>query len=76
MFNLGREHKKARDVPVFPHLKENNVRKGYLEDGQYRKLVEYCPDLWFRSLVDWAEPMGGVSELLNMRVSQINLFSA
>jgi integrase len=76
MFNLGREHRKVREVPTFPHLKENNVRKGYLEDGQYRKLVEYCPELWFRALVEVGRTYGWrVSELLNMRVSQIDLFS-
>jgi integrase len=76
MFNLGREHRKVREVPIFPHLKENNVRKGYLEDGQYRKLVEYCPELWFRALVEVGRTYGWrVSELLSMRVSQIDLFS-
>ena len=76
MLNLGREHRKVREVPIFPHLKENNVRKGYLEDGQFRKLVEYCPELWFRALVEVARTYGWrVSELLSMRVSQIDLFS-
>jgi integrase len=76
MFNLGREHRKVREVPIFPHIKENNVRKGYLEDGQYRKLVEHCPELWFRALVEVGRTYGWrVSELLSMQVSQIDLFS-
>jgi integrase len=76
MFNLGREHRKVREVPAFPHLKENNVRKGYLEDGQYRKLVEYFPELWFRALVEVGRTYGWrVNELLGMRVSQIALSS-
>jgi integrase len=76
MFNLGRERRKVRDVPIFPHLKENNVRKGYLEDGQYRKLIEHCSELWFRALVEVGRTYGWrVSELLNMRVSQVDLFS-
>src|SRR5215472_18283474 len=76
MFNLGREHRKVRDVPIFPRLKENNVRKGFLEDGQFRKLIEYCPELWFRSLVEVGRTYGWrISELLKMRVSQTDLFS-
>jgi integrase len=51
-------------------------RPTYLEDGQYRKLIEFCPELWFRSLVEVGRTYGWrVSELLSMRVSQIDLFS-
>ena len=41
MFNLGRKSTppKVVVVPAFPHLAENNVRQGFLEDGQYDKLV-------------------------------------
>jgi hypothetical protein len=41
MFNLGREHRQVCEIPIFPHLKEESVPDGYLEDGRYRKLVEY-----------------------------------
>jgi integrase len=76
MFNLGREHRKVRDVPIFPRLKENNVRKGFLEDGQYHKLVEYCPELWFRALLEVGRTYGWrISELLKMRVRQTDMFS-
>lgn len=45
-----------------------------MEDGQYRKLIEYCPDLWFRSLVECGRTYGWrVSELLTMRVNQVDL---
>jgi integrase len=57
-----------------PKLAENNVRKVFLEDGQYRKLVEYCPELWFRALVECGRTYGWrVSELLMMRVSQADV---
>jgi integrase len=47
---------------------------GFLEDGQYRKLVEYCPELWFRSLVECGRTYGRrVSELLSMRVNQVDV---
>jgi hypothetical protein len=44
MFNLGREHRKVSEVPVFPHLEERTVPKGYLEDGRYKKLVDTFPN--------------------------------
>jgi len=45
-----------------------------LEDGQYRKLIESCPDLWFRSLVECGRTYGWrVSELLFMRVNQLDV---
>lgn len=60
-------------VPAFPHLTENNVRKGFLDDGQYRKLVDGA-ELWFRTLVECGRTYGWrVSELLNLRVSQVDL---
>ena len=76
MFRLGQQSTPPKVVraPRFPKLAENNVRKGFLEDGQYRKLVEYCPDLWFRGLVECGRTYGWrVSELLNMRVSQADV---
>jgi integrase len=61
-------------IPAFPHLIENNVRKGFLEDGQYRKIVAYCPELWFRSIVECGRTYGWrISELRNMQVGQIDL---
>src|SRR5262249_23752625 len=37
MFHLGLKATPAKvlRIPAFPHLIENNVRKGFLEDGQY-----------------------------------------
>jgi integrase len=76
MFRLGQQSTPPKVVraPKFPKLAENNIRTGFLEDGHYRKLVEYCPELWFRSLVDCGRTYGWrVSELLSMRVSQVDL---
>jgi integrase len=61
-------------LPLFPHLTENNIRKGFLEDRQHSKLIEYCPELWFRGLVECGRTYGWrVSELLNMLVNQVDL---
>ena len=60
-------------MPYFPHLRENNVRKGFLEDSQYRALVEDA-DLWFRTLVECGRTFGWrVSELMGMKVDQVDL---
>jgi integrase len=76
MFNLGRKATppKVIFVPAFPRLAENNVRKGFLEDAQYEKLLESCLEIWFQTLVEMAATYGWrVSELLGLRVDQIDL---
>lgn len=76
MFRLGQQSTPPRVIrsPKFPKLVENNVRKGFLEDGQYRKLIEYCPELWLRSLVECGRTYGWrISELLSMRVNQLDV---
>jgi integrase len=75
MFRLGQRSTptKVTRMPYFQHLKENNVRKGFLEDGQYRALVEGS-DLWFRALVECGRTFGWrVSELVGMKVDQVDL---
>ena len=66
---------KVYRVPAFPHLAEDNVRRGFLEDGQYQKLVEGS-DLWFRAIVEVGRTYGWrISELREMKVSQVNLLN-
>lgn len=75
MFRLGMFATPAKvlRLPAFPKLKENNVRTGFLEDSQFRKLVEGS-ELWFRTLVECGRTYGWrVSELLGLRVRQIDL---
>ena len=54
MFHLGHDATppKLFYIPRFPRLAEDNIRKGFLEDGQYEKLLESCPELWFQALVE------------------------
>jgi len=76
MFRLGLQATppKVLRLPKIPRLREDNVRSGFLEDGQYRKQVEYCPELWFRSMVEVGRTYGWrVSEVRSMRVSQLDL---
>jgi len=75
MFRLGQQCTPAKvlRMPHFPHLRENNVRKGFLEDSQYRKLVE-GQELWFRTIVECGRTYGWrISELLSMKVKQVDL---
>ena len=61
-------------VPHFPHLKENNVRQGFVTPEQFARLVAHCPDLWLRAMLETAYSYGWrVSELLSLRVSQVDL---
>jgi integrase len=76
MFRLGLQSTppKVLRVPRIPRLREDNVRTGFLEDGQFAKLVEYCPELWFRAMVEVGKTYGWrVSEVKKMRVNQLDL---
>jgi integrase len=73
-FKLGQKSKTIRDVPYFPHLKEPKPRQGFTEEQCFRKLIESTPELWLRALVTTAYTFGfRRSELLTMRVEQVNL---
>ena len=66
---------KVYRVPSFPHLAENNMRTGFLEDNHYRKLVEGS-DLWFRAMVEVGRTYSWrISELREMKVRQVNLLN-
>ena len=78
MFHLGHRTTppKVNRIPAFPRLAEDNIRKGFLEDGQYEKLFASCSETWFRAIVEVGRTYGWrISELLSMRVSQIDLLS-
>jgi integrase len=61
-------------VPHFPHLKENNARQGFVSPEQFARLVANCKDLWLRTMLETAYNYGWrVSELLNLRVGQVDL---
>lgn len=75
MFRLGLQATPAKvlRMPAFPHLRENNVRKGFLEDAKLHALLADA-ELWFRALVECGRTYGWrVSELLNLRVGQVDI---
>ena len=64
---------KVLRMPAFPHMRENNVRKGFLEDEQFHALVADA-ELWFRALVECGRTYGWrISELLGLKAEQIDL---
>src|ERR1700690_3226465 len=78
MFHLGHRTTppKVNRIPAFPRLAENNIRKGFLEDGQYEKLFGSCSEHWYRAIVEVGRTYGWrVGDLLNMRVNQIDFLT-
>jgi integrase len=78
MFNLGRRATppKVVFVPAFPRLAENNIRQGFLEDAQYEKLLESCPELWFQTVVELGATYGWrIGELKKLGVNQVELMN-
>jgi integrase len=75
MFHLGYKAtpRKVAQIPSFPHLREDNVRQGFLEDEAYRKLIDGA-ELWFRALVECARTYAWRhQELISLQVKQIDL---
>jgi len=56
MFSLGMKASppKIYRVPAIPHLKENNVRKGFLTIERYARLADACASvgLWLRTILE------------------------
>jgi integrase len=76
MFTLGKQctPPKVRNIPVMTKLREADARTGFMEDSQYRKLLEYCPELWFRTIVEIGRTFGWRRrEITGLRVGQIDL---
>ena len=77
-FSLGMESTppKVRFMPHFPHLKECNIRTGFVTEEQAEKIGAECSKvgLWAVALFTTLFEFGfRVSEALNLRVRQVNL---
>lgn len=72
--NLGKRSSKVRLVPYFPMLKENNVRRGFVEDADFAKMIAGATELWVRTFLEMAYTYGWrVSELLGLRVRSVSI---
>ena len=74
MFNLAHQSNRISRVPHFPMLQENNVRKGFVEDADFERLVATANEPWLRTFLELAFTYGWRrGELLGLRVRQVNL---
>jgi len=75
MFNLGAQQTppKVDRVPHITMLKENNIRQGFFELGDFLKLREELPD-YLKGFVTFGYKTGWrFSEITNLKWSQVNL---
>lgn len=77
-FSLGLAATPPRvtSTPKFPHLRENNVRVGFLADSQYEALAAACAkrSLEVRTIFECGYQLGWrVSEILSLRVGNVDL---
>ncbi len=78
MFRLGMKAKLVHSVPDIPHFRENNVRKGFVNEDEYQKLASECAKqgLWMRALFEVAYAFGWrKEELLGLTVRQVDLLN-
>lgn len=75
-FRIGYQKQRVQRVPVFPHLREASARQGFVEDGDYARLVANASALWLRLFVELAFTYGWRrGELLGLRVRQCDLIT-
>lgn len=72
MLRLGsRDHNLT--VPLFPHLVENNVRTGFIEQADFDRLSSLATELWLRLFLEMAFQYGWrKQEILGLRVRQVD----
>jgi integrase len=73
MLRLGlRTHRLT--LPIFPHLAENNVRRGFIEQSDLERLRSLAIELWLRLFLEMAFQSGWrKQELLGLRVRQVDV---
>src|SRR5262249_35838050 len=65
---------KVTQIPVFPHLEENDPRKGFIDDEQYDLLAQQTKELWLRAILAVAYTFGlREGELLSLKAGQVDL---
>ena len=67
---------KVNRVPFIPMLKENNVRKGFFEHGDFLALCEALPE-YMKAPVTFAYKVGWrLSEIITLTWNQVDLENA
>jgi integrase len=73
MLNIGKQQNKVDRVPYVPSLKEDNVRKGFFEHGEFLALRNALPS-YLKGFVTFAYKTGWrVSEISGLTWSQVDL---
>ena len=73
MFNLGLKSERIHRKPYIPMLKENNVRKGFFEYGEFIALRDALPDC-LKPVVTFAYYSGWrKQEILSLRWNQVDV---
>lgn len=77
MFRIGVRNGTIARVPLFPVLlRENNARRGFIEDADFAKLTAHADQLWLRLFLELSYTLGWrKSELLGLRVGHVDLAS-
>jgi len=76
MFKLALQNEELSRVPYVPHLKESNVRTGFVKDAEYEALAREtaASGLWLRAMFEVGYTYGWrKSELLSRRVRHADL---
>src|SRR6185437_2879727 len=79
MFTLAyrEQPRRVREVPYFPRLKESAPRQGFIEQKDYNALKSQATKPWLRAMLATAYAFGfRRSELLNLRVRQVDMLAA
>jgi len=75
MFKLAEKDDKISKIPHIPMLEENNVRCGFLEPGQYKRLLKELPD-YLKPVLIMAYWTGcRKSEILELKWSQVDFIN-
>jgi integrase len=75
-FRIGYGKRRLPRLPLFPHLKEDNARTGFVEDADYARLTANAGELWLRLFLELAYTYGWrKAELLGLRVRQCDLIA-
>ena len=74
MLKLGHAAGKVQSVVAFPHLKETNIRQGFIEQCEYDLLAAQAHDVGIRGMLATGYAFGfWRGELLSLRVRQVDL---